>query len=372
MTTVDIFCQVIDNFGDIGVCWRLARQLQQQYDYQVRLWVDDLASFAHLAQGLNPSLSQQTLDGLNIWHWTDALIAQAQPAQLVIEGFACRLPEPYLVAMAQQQPPSTWLNLEYLTAETWALDCHGLSSRHPRLPLQQSFFFPSFSAKGGGLLREQGLIQQRDYFQQNHLPQQQFWQQLGYPQALEFDRRVSLFGYENSAVSSLLQTLAEDSQRTLAIIPHNRLLNSINQHLGLQLRTGDYYTYGHLQLAVLPFLSHQHYDHLLWACDLNAVRGEDSLVRALWAGRPLLWHIYPQQEDAHWPKLNAWLALMEHDLPKTWLQAQRVWNLGLHETSVWQSLFQDWPRIVCGSQQISHKFSQMPDLADRLVKFCQR
>ena len=41
----DIFCTVIDNYGDIGICWRLARQLRVDDGQRVRLWVDDLTSF---------------------------------------------------------------------------------------------------------------------------------------------------------------------------------------------------------------------------------------------------------------------------------------------------------------------------------------
>ncbi len=40
--TCDIFCAVVDNYGDIGVCWRLARQLAHEHGMTVRLWVDDL------------------------------------------------------------------------------------------------------------------------------------------------------------------------------------------------------------------------------------------------------------------------------------------------------------------------------------------
>ena len=41
--------------------------------------------------------------------------------------------------------------------------------------------------------------------------------------------------------------------------------------------------------------------------DWNFVRGEDSLVRALWAGKPFVWQIYPQHDGAHWDKLTAFL-----------------------------------------------------------------
>ncbi|MEO7887531.1 MAG: elongation factor P maturation arginine rhamnosyltransferase EarP, partial [Polaromonas sp.] len=41
----DIFCKVIDNFGDIGVCWRLAADLASR-GHKVRLWVDDASALA--------------------------------------------------------------------------------------------------------------------------------------------------------------------------------------------------------------------------------------------------------------------------------------------------------------------------------------
>ena len=57
----------------------------------------------------------------------------------------------------------------------------------------------------------------------------------------------------------------------------------------------------------MPFLPQARYDELLWACDLNFVRGEDSLVRAQWAARPLVWQPYAQDDGAHQHKLQAFL-----------------------------------------------------------------
>ena len=60
----------------------------------------------------------------------------------------------------------------------------------------------------------------------------------------------------------------------------------------------------------LPWLTQADFDHLLWACDLNFVRGEDSLVRAAWAGAPFVWQVYPQHDGAHAAKVEALLAGM--------------------------------------------------------------
>jgi uncharacterized repeat protein (TIGR03837 family) len=87
-----------------------------------------------------------------------------------------------------------------------------------------------------------------------------------------------------------------------------------------------------LTVQVLPFVRQDQYDPLLWSCDFNAVRGEDSFVRAQWAGRPLLWHIYQQEEDVHLDKLEAFLALYVKDLSEPAREAisglWRAWNAG--------------------------------------------
>jgi uncharacterized repeat protein (TIGR03837 family) len=82
--------------------------------------------------------------------------------------------------------------------------------------------------------------------------------------------------------------------------------------------------FGALSISYLPYLTQPDFDHLLWACDLNFVRGEDSLVRALWAGAPLVWQIYPQDDDAHHVKLGAWLDWL--GAPPPLRQFHHAWN----------------------------------------------
>ena len=49
----EIFCQVVDNFGDIGVCWRLAADLVSRGYGSVRLWVDDWAALRRINPDAN-------------------------------------------------------------------------------------------------------------------------------------------------------------------------------------------------------------------------------------------------------------------------------------------------------------------------------
>lgn len=130
----DIFCTVIDNFGDIGVCWRLSRQLSHEYGQTVRLWVNDLHRFARLEPTVKTNVSYQTIQGIKVCFWPNdiATFEQIEPAEVVIEAFACQLPENYLRKM-QLNNSTVWINLEYLSAEPWVKHYHAIP-RHIRVP----------------------------------------------------------------------------------------------------------------------------------------------------------------------------------------------------------------------------------------------
>ncbi len=340
-TTCDIFCAVVDNYGDIGVCWRLAKQLSNEHGMTVRLWVDDLASFRRLCPEVDASLAQQHCRGVEVRHWTaDTFLPLPQPlshkgergvADLVIEAFACELPQRYVAAMAAQSHKAVWINLEYLSAEDWVAGCHRLPSPHPSLPLVKYFFFPGFTAHTGGLLLERDLLIRRDAFQGDPQAIASYWQSLGVPQAKPDETRVSLFSYENPALPELFSAWAAGNTPVCCLAPEGRVLPQVAAFFGLSLAApGDVFERGNLRVHVLPFVEQERYDELLWACDLNFVRGEDSSVRAQWAGKPFVWHIYPQHDGVHMQKLRALMALYCAGLPPEAAHALHVlwegWN----------------------------------------------
>ena len=369
----DIFCTIIDNYGDIGVCWRLARQLSDEHGVAVTLWVDDLATFARLAPALDPALPLQMLGEVLVRHWAGE-IADPRPGDIVIEGFGCRLPAGFLAAMRDRAPAPAWINLEYLSAEDWVEDCHGLASVHPATGLVQHFWFPGFTARTGGLLREAGLVAARDRFQADPVEQAAFWERIGVPEALQIPRRASLFAYENAAIPGLLEALATAGAPWLLLLPEGRALAQAGAWAGQALRAGDRFHRGDLTLVVLPLLATDDYDRLLAGCALNAVRGEDSFVRAQWAGAPLLWHIYPQEEDAHWTKLEAFVARVEAEvaMPRLWAEAQRAWNRGEPAPALWRSLVADLPALAGPARQWGDRLAAETDLAAKLMHFCAR
>jgi len=376
MKTWDIFCRVIDNFGDIGVCWRLARQLANEYPFQVRLWVDELEAFTRIWPSAQ-NVDIQTLEQVEVRRWPH-VFDDPVVADVVIEAFACELPQSYIAAMATRKKTGTpphWFNLEYLSAESWVEECHGLLSMHPQTGLKKVFFFPGFTHKTGGLLCEKTLLSARDSFVAS-LNTKKDWLANKGIHPTENRLLISLFAYENKAVTSLLETWQTSPIPLMCLVPEGRILTSINHALNTSLMTGDQLTHGQLQLLVIPFLNQQDYDRLLWACDLNFVRGEDSFVRAQWAANPLIWHIYPQDDDAHIIKLNVFLdeytkALepTQRDLIKQlWLawnheqDCAELWNQTLKHHQIWRKHSQNW------SQQLN----SLGDLASNMVQFCQK
>src|SRR5438067_4673608 len=335
----DIFCKVVDNYGDAGVSWRLARQLVREHGVSVTLWIDALASLAKIAEGIDPSRDVQTSAGVRVRVWSEPFRHPEQregPAfgergvdlpDVVIEAFGCGLPDEYLEAMAASTRAPVWINLEYLSAEPWVESAHGLPSPQPRLPLTRYFYFPGFTARTGGLLREAGLIAMRERAQADRSARSDLLRELA-PAASSETLVVSLFCYANPALPALLDAWVEGDESVLCLVPEGVATPSLDAWTGGNVpHARQSLTRGRLTLATLPFVTQDDYDRLLWHCDVNIVRGEDSFVRAQWAAQPFVWHIYPQADDAHRVKQNEFLRRYEVGLDGECAQAvNRFWT----------------------------------------------
>jgi len=370
----DIFCTVIDNYGDIGITWRLARQLVSEHGKAVRLWVDDMESFRHIRPEVRPDLDAQTVSGVLIQRWPTPF-PETDPAEVVIEALACHLPESYEQAMARQPVKPVWINLEYLSAEDWVSGCHGLPSPHPRLPLTKHFFMPGYTSGTGGVLIERDLLQERDTFQASRALQESFWQGLGLPVPRSGELRVSLFSYESRAIQDLLATWAAGNEPVCCLVPTSKSLVEVAAFFQRpEAGIGETLNRGKLTVHVLPMLDQDKYDRLLWACDCNFVRGEDSFVRAQLAGKPLVWQAYRQEEGAHWPKIDAFLALYCRNLePESAEALQRMWRLWNEDGpagSAWPAFRSHRARLTAQADAWLRQLDKAGDLATNLVKFC--
>lgn len=379
----DIFCKVIDNHGDLGVCWRLSRDLASR-GHQVRLWVDDPSALAWMA----PELGGPGHPGIEAVQWpTDdqpPASGWPSPGEVVVEAFGCELPAGFVAGMQRSNPPR-WINLEYLSAESYVERSHGLLSpvfSGPGAGLRKHFFYPGFTARTGGLLREPGLLNARDLAQADDATRAQRLAALGVPWQ-PGQRVVSVFCYPGAPVQALFTQLARLSTQageadTLVLLTPGAATAAMNA-------ASQNHPPG-LRLHALPYLAQPAFDTLLWACDLNIVRGEDSAVRALWAGRPHIWQIYPQDDGVHAGKLDAfmarWMAHWPPDLAHTTLALWHAWNGLLPAGSgsdggldaelaplatLWGPA--TWVQWAAASRESCDELARQPDLVTQLLQF---
>jgi uncharacterized repeat protein (TIGR03837 family) len=392
----DVFCHVVDNFGDAAVCWRLARSLAAHHGFAVRLWIDRPEVLAALQPAVDPALDRQVLDAVDIRRLPPSRPSTDLP-DVAIDAFGNGLPAAYADALAARRPRALWIVLEYLSAEDWAAGVHGLASPHPSLDIRRFFFCPGFGVEGGGLLREPGLVEAREAFDADARARAQFWDGLGLAQPPEASTVVSLFGYPNPGLPGLLASMAAGPRPVLLALSPGALGDAAVGWLATAAGRADALAAGSLQARRLPFLPQPGYDDLLRASDLNFVRGEDSLVRALWAARPLCWQLYPQQDDAQCPKLEAFIGaagrLCDDGMPAggsdgphpaahahaAWARLQRAWNgCGLAPAArsravadAWQPAFDALPVLGQRAGRLARQLASAPDLAARLAGFCR-
>ncbi|WP_298825101.1 elongation factor P maturation arginine rhamnosyltransferase EarP [uncultured Piscinibacter sp.] len=345
--TWDLFCRVVDNHGDLGVCWRLAADLASRGE-RVRLWVDDASALAWMAP--------KGAAGVELRPWPEAEL-EVEPGEVVIEAFGCDPPAFFVARMAARATPPLWINLEYLSAECYVERSHRLPSPQscgPGAGLVKWFFYPGFTDHTGGLLREPGLLERCRAFDA------EAWLAGLGVQPHAGERVVSLFCYANPALPRLLEALSETP--TLLLATPGPAAQQVRHVLGAAMATGA------LRAVSLPYLTQVNYDHLLWACDLNLVRGEDSFVRAQWAGLPFVWHVYPQSDGAHVVKLQAFLERHLAGASGDWVDAcrslWRAWNgvgdgLRLPPLSPWGAHCRAW----------RDGLAAQPDLTSQLQSF---
>jgi uncharacterized repeat protein (TIGR03837 family) len=373
----DIFCRIVDNFGDAGVCWRLSRQLAHEHGIAVTLWIDDVASLAQFVPRLAPDAADQAADGIRVRRLATLNAGAFTLPDVVVESFGCGLPEIYVAAMAERSRPPVWVVLEYLSAEPWIDASHGLPSPHPRLPLTRWFWFPGFTRKTGGVLREAGLLDARDAFRANTWAREAMWRAIDcHPPAGAL--KVSLFCYTNPALPALLDAWAEGDEAVACVVPEGVAGSELDRWTGGAVpHPGMPLVRGRLTLAVAPFVDQDAFDRRLWECDLNFVRGEDSFMRGQWAGQPYVWHVYPQEDDAHLTKMDAFLTRLEGTVPDGVRLGQRTfwyaWNAGDPVTTAdaWPGYRAALPAITVVTRAWSRALARQPELAGGLVKFCE-
>lgn len=340
----DVVCRVVDHYGDAGVCLRVARALASLPGRDVRLLIDCPAVVLALIQPLPAGSSETT------WHDRSGVVisrwdAPPREVDVVLETFGGDLP-PALLADLQARRAAgrrvpVWLNLEHLSAEGWVEGCHGLPSPLAH-GLRRWFLFPGFSAQTAGLPGPQQRLpawpaglERLVRGDGGNSGSGTTGRPRGRPGgSAEPDNGVapnparapaligSVFCYCDSPLPAMLDAMQHGPRNVRLLVPAGMPGDLGGRELGAQ--PGSTWHGGSLTLVRMPFVDQDVYDTLLAACDFNIVRGEDSFVRAQWAARPLLWAAYRQTDDAHQPKVEAWLARCA--MPPAWAALNRWFN----------------------------------------------
>ena len=306
LKTLDIFCEIIDNYGDIGVVYRTAKELQKIFpESKIRVFLNKLDEFKKInSQVLD--LPSQNIDGIEYITF-DYLRDNANElltAQVIIEAFGCQIPKEYIEIAYDNS--ELLINLEYLSAEDWIEDFHLQSSPLGRGKLKKVFFMPGFTEKSGGVIADSNYLERI----QRVLENKEFYEKKYLSDIEDRENKIigTLFSYEKN-FTPLLEDLKKLDKDVVILAMGEKTQDSLRKILK-NFSIEDFRNslkYGKIEIRFLNFLNQEEYEELINIVDFNFVRGEDSFIRAVLTGKPYMWHIYCQEEYAHMDKIEGFL-----------------------------------------------------------------
>jgi uncharacterized repeat protein (TIGR03837 family) len=311
-SSIDIFCRVVDNFGDAGVVYRFANECKRARPHcRVRVFIDDVTTLHCMVPGIDPSKTAQELDSVAYYSWnamTEGLVGEGT-AEVLVEAFACYLPEPVLEAACRR--PTVIINLEHLSAEPWVEGYHLKESLTGREMLKKYFYMPGFTKETGGVIigatgnpPSDAGDRERNAF---------FGELLGSRGVSAGDVRGALFGTVFTYLrgfDTLLTDLRATGGDIVVLVLGEKSAEGMASALTRSATTrigSSAYATGAVRVIIMPFLPQQQYDRLLGMADFNFVRGEDSLVRAVLSAKPFVWNAYVQENAYQRIKVKAFL-----------------------------------------------------------------
>ena len=267
---ITVLCKVVDNYGDIGVCWRMSRRLKKIAPQNtISLVVDDFETFSVIASEAKQS---KVLEGVELFDWNNETLCHdifaandGERLSFILECFQCGRPDWMEKILFEEKLERTVqiIMIDYLTAEKYAEDFHCLKSLTRSAKVQKVNFMPGFTAATGGLIIDDE------------------WKELP---VYNKDGPVLVFTYTMG--TGLLEAPGS-----------------------LSLSKG-------LQLKQLPYLNQPDWDKMMRQCSALIIRGEESMSRACLSGIPFIWQAYPQTEEYHLVKVKALLERMKPHFDK--------------------------------------------------------
>ena len=306
LKTLDIFCEIIDNYGDIGVVYRLAKEMDKIFpDSKVRVFLNRLEEFKSINSNVVDSPIQiiENIEYIT-FDYLKENIGKFSASQVIIEAFGCKIPEEYMDIAYENS--DLLINLEYLSAEDWIEDFHLQSSPLGRGKLKKVFFMPGFTERSGGVIADSNYLdrikkvfENKDFYTKKYLSEIE-----------DRDSKIvgTLFSYEKN-FTTLFEDLKKLDRDVVILAMGEKTQESLKKIFKKNSREDfrNFIKYGKIEVRFLDFLNQEEYEELINVVDFNFVRGEDSFIRAILTGKPFMWHIYCQEDYAHMDKIEGFL-----------------------------------------------------------------
>lgn len=310
---ITVLCKVVDNFGDVGVVWRLCRELlKKDSTLKINLIIDDLKAFSCIWSEVEVGKEFQIVCGINVYDWnnydycySEFLQNDGEKLQIILECFQCGRPEWMEKILFEDKLQRTVqiIMIDYLTAEKYAEDFHCLQSLTRSAKVQKVNFMPGFTEKTGGLIIGD---------EWKNLPER------------KVDGSVLIFTYERNwkpLVRGILES--QVAVRNGVKVAQGRGMQSFVDAWNEENAQSVIHN---AKLEVLNYLSQNEWDKMMRNCSVLFIRGEESMSRACLSGIPFVWHAYPQSDEYQLVKVNALLEIMKvHFKSEDFEIIEKVW-----------------------------------------------
>ncbi len=364
---ITILCKVVDNFGDIGFVYRLARSISDLCpNPKLRIVADNLKSFSLLCPEIDPTKDEQNANGWQIFNWNAEKTClesfRKNPPKIILECFQCGRPEWLETLLFTEKIPNIAqiIMIDYLTAEPYAETFHKLQSLTRSAKVQKVNFMPGFTEKTGGLILDKPFL---SALKKRTDKNEEFF-------------NILFFGYPRnySPVIHALQNFNNKNEKKINLL--------LAKGAGFDSFMAAYKTEKSAEknlfaLKELPFLPQTEWDALLTKTPLLFIRGEDSLSRACLCGVPFVWHAYPQTEEYQLVKVNALLDRMSiHFLTEDFKIIRKCWQIYNTTNAAPQKLenalnnfLQNYKKLCRGFKEFSDSLLKNGDLTEHLLEF---
>ena len=363
---ISVLCKVVDNFGDIGVVWRLCCQLsnlikKQNSSYIINLIVDDLVSFNKICKDVCIEKPFQIVNDINVysWHENDFCYEvfsenDGEKLSVIVEAFQCGRPDWMEKILFEDKLNRTVqiIMIDYLTAEQYADDFHCLQSLTRSSKVQKVNFMPGFTDKTGGLIIDSA------------------WENL-----CEYKNNKTLlcFTYDRDWNALANACIKSGTIEKVLLAPgkgFETLKTAFNSDV---IKTSD------LQIEELNFMNQNEWDNMMKNCSVLFIRGEESMSRACLSGIPFVWHAYPQSDEYQLVKVRALLNRMSvHFNSDDFRLIEKLWVMinspedDICEVEFENAIFDflsNYESLVYGFKEFALDLRKNGDLCSNLMTF---